>query len=400
MKREALIVGGGIAGPALAIFLNKAGIASKVFEAYPQADDIGGGMQIAPNGMHVLREIGVAEEILANGVESEEFCLENQRGKKLGVISNGPAGKYGMPAVQIARSAVHRALLAEAERRGIPIAYGKRLRRWRPQASGIIAEFDDGAVAEGSLLIGADGIHSRTRELIFPDGPRPLYTGLFTIGGFASHPSLVPASEREMRRAHMIFGLDGFFGYGYFDKRRPDTVMWWSHLQRDGEPNGAEYRSWPAEELRKELLAHHRGWPEPVETIVRNACDLLRGPVYDVPSLPAWSSDRVLLIGDAAHAISPHAGQGASLALEDAIALAKLLRDSPNSHEEAFERFVLERRNRVERIVAEARRRGDGKKTLTPQAAWVRDRIISVLTRVWGGRMNDWMYSYRIAWEG
>jgi 2-polyprenyl-6-methoxyphenol hydroxylase-like FAD-dependent oxidoreductase len=400
MKRDVLIAGGGIAGPALAIYLNKAGIAARVFEAYPRAENIGGGMQIAPNGMRVLEQIGLAEEILANGVASDEFSLENQHGKRLGVVTNGPAEKYGLPAVQIARSAAHRTLLAEAERRGIAIAYGKRLRRLRRQGSGLAVEFEDGAWAEGSVLIGADGTRSRARELIFPDGPRPAYTGLFTIGGFASHPGLAPASEREMRRAHMIFGRNGFFGYGHCDQRRPDTVMWWSHLPRDGEPNGQEYKAWPSEDLRNELLERHRGWRAPVETIIRGAVELLRGPVYDVPSLPAWSKDRVLLIGDAAHAISPHAGQGASLALEDAITLAKLLRDARGSHEQAFERFEGERRARVERVVAEARRRGDGKKTLTPAAAWIRDRAISVLTRVWGDRMNDWMYSYRVAWEG
>lgn len=107
----------------------------------------------------------------------------------------------------------------------------------------------------------------------------------------------------------------------------------------------------------------------------------------------------MLLIGDAAHAISPHAGQGASLALEDAMALGKLLSNAQASHQEVFKRFTLERRGRVERIIAEARRRGDGKKTLAPTGAWIRDRIISVLARVRGDRMNDWMYSYKIDWE-
>lgn len=400
MTRHALIAGGGIAGPALALFLNKAGIASTVYEAYPEMDDIGGGLQIAPNGMHVLDRLGIAKEIIFQGVESEQFSFENQHGKVLGIIANGPAARYGMPAVMIARSAVHRALLSEAERCGIPIHYGKRLQRFTCESSGVVAEFDDGTAAEGSLLIGADGIHSRTRELLFPEGPRPVYTGLFTIGGFASHPGLVPASPKEMRRTHLIFGKDGFFGYGYFDRRNPNTVMWWSHLPRPWDDKSKEYKSWPTEELRRELLERHRDWPDPVATILQSATELLRGPVHDVPSLPAWSKGRVLLIGDAAHAISPHAGQGASLALEDAMTLGKLLRNPQTAHERAFELFEQQRRNRVERIVTEARRRGDRKQSLSPGEAWVRDRVISVLARVLGSRMHDWMYSYKIAWEG
>ncbi len=107
-----------------------------------------------------------------------------------------------------------------------------------------------------------------------------------------------------------------------------------------------------------------------------------------------------MLIGDAAHAISPHAGQGASLALEDAMLLAKMLSDSVASHEQVFAKFVQQRRSRVERVIAEARRRGDGKRTLTPATAWIRDRVISAFARFSGARMNHWMYSYKIDWEG
>jgi 2-polyprenyl-6-methoxyphenol hydroxylase-like FAD-dependent oxidoreductase len=399
VKHQVLIIGGGIAGPALALFLKKAGISSAIYEAFPQIDDLGGGMQIAPNGMQVLAQIGIADQLTLRGVPSDEFSFENQQGKVLGRMSNGRAGKYGSPAVQLSRRVLHKALLQETERQGVSIAYEKRLRQLSVHSNGVVAHFDDGTAAEGSILVGADGIHSRTREILFPNGPGPIYTGIFTVGGFASHPSLTPSGEQEMRRTHMIFGRDGFFGYGYYDRENPDSVMWWSHLQRDQEPARQQYLGWPTEELRDELFGRHRGWHEPVETILRSATQLLRGPVYDVPSLPAWWKDRVLLIGDAAHAISPHAGQGASLGLEDAIYLAKLLRNSHATHEQVFEQFMQARRARVERIVAEARRRGDGKRVLTPTAAWIRDRVISVLARVWGDRMNDWMYSYKINWE-
>ncbi len=398
MKHSVLIIGGGIAGPALAIFLNKVGIAAAIFEAYPRVDDIGGGFQIAPNGMRVLEQIGLAEEVIENGIESNEFSFENQQGKLLGRVPNGPARIYGIPAVVAARSVVHRALVREAERLGISILYRKRLRHLTNNDAGVIAEFEDGSAFEGSLLIGADGVHSRTRDLIFPTGAQPFYTGLFTVGGFASHPSLT-AADVEMRRMHMVFGREGFFGYGHFDKSKPDTVIWWSHLKRDWNPQSLDYKFWSNEELRNDLLARHREWQEPVGTILRSATELLRGPVHDLPTLPQWSKGRVLLIGDAAHAISPHAGQGASLALEDAMLLGKLLRDSQGGHEQVFAQFVQQRRSRVERVIAEARRRGDGKQTLTPTAAWIRDRVVSVLACVSGARMNNWMYSYKIAWE-
>jgi 2-polyprenyl-6-methoxyphenol hydroxylase-like FAD-dependent oxidoreductase len=400
MEVRILIAGGGVAGPALALFLDKAGIAATVFEASPEREDIGGALQIAPNGMWVLKELGLAEEIAGEGVASEEFALENQQGDRLGRVTNGPASKYGIPAVQIARAVLNRALVEEMGRRKIPIVFGKRLEHLVCHDSRVEAGFADGSGAEGTLLIGADGVHSRTRELVFPGGPRPHYTGLFTVGGFARHPRLAPSAPSELSTMHMIFGREGFFGYGYFDPRRPDTVMWWSHLARDPEPAREEYRSWSSEEIRRELLERHRGWHEPVRTILENAPEMLRGPVFDMPSLPAWSRERVLLIGDAAHAVSPHAGQGASLALEDAMLLGKLLHDGGAGHEELFLRFSAARRRRVERVIAEAGRRGDGKRRLSPQGAWIRDRFLSLFARLWGSRMNEWMYSYRIAWEG
>ena len=399
MKRHVLIIGAGIAGPALGLLLDRAGISSAIYEACPQIDDLGGGIQVAPNGMQVLAQIGLAEPLTARGVPSDEFSFENQSGAVLGLVGNGRASKYGLSAVWVARRVLHKTLMDEAERRGIAVAYGKRLGQLDCNGNGVVAHFEDGASAEGSLLIGADGIHSRTRELVFPDGPRPAYTRLFTVGGFASHTSLAPSREEEIRRSHMIFGREGFFGYGYYDRENLTSVMGWSHLTRDREPTRQEYSSWPAEQLRQELLNRHRGWHEPVGTILQSAKELLRGPVYDVPSLPAWWKDRVLLIGDAAHATSPHAGQGASLALEDAMYLAKLLRNSETTHEQVFERFVQGRRDRVERVIAEARKRGGGKRVLNPTAAWIRDRVISVLARRWGERMNDWIYSYKIDWE-
>lgn len=399
MKPHVLIVGGGIAGPALALFLNRVGISSAISEAYPQQNDIGGGIQIAPNGMHVLEHIGIAGQIMAHGVESDEFSLENQHGRVLGIVPNGPANLYRFPAITVSRSVLHRALTDEVNRLGIPIAYKKRLQAFTSSDSGVVAEFQDGSLDHGTLLIGADGVQSRTRELLFPQGQPPFYTGLFTVGGFARHPSLTPAIQEDMCRMHMIFGREGFFGYGYFDRHNPDNVMWWSHVSRDCDPHAQDYKSWPNDELRNELLARHHGWPEPIETILRNAPDLLRGPVYDVPTLPTWSKERVLLIGDAAHATSPHAGQGASLALEDAMTLARIMRKSEAKHEVVFAQFIKERRGRVERIVAEARRRGDRKQTLTPTAAWIRDQAISIMARLMGARMNKWIYSYNAEWD-
>jgi 2-polyprenyl-6-methoxyphenol hydroxylase-like FAD-dependent oxidoreductase len=107
----------------------------------------------------------------------------------------------------------------------------------------------------------------------------------------------------------------------------------------------------------------------------------------------------VVLIGDAAHAVSPNAGQGASMALEDAIYLAKLLRDAQGEHERAFERFERQRKPRVERIVAEGRRRSSDKKSVSPFESALRNAMLAIFVNLFGERSQDWLYRYRVDWE-
>ncbi len=392
-----LVIGGGIGGPAVALFLKRAGYRPLVFEAYKAASDIGGGLQIAPNGMSVLNELGLAETVRQAGVESAEFCFENQFGKTLRCIPNGPASRYAFPATQIRRSLVHQILLDALAQQNIPIHYSKRLARITSNRDQVTATFADGSSVSGSILIGADGLHSNTRGLLFPDAPAPHYTGLITVGGFAKSDALIPRDPSHLTRAHLVFGLNGFFGYGYYDPADPSSVMWWSHLQREAEPSEHELHSAGIEELRGRILTHHRGWSEPVETILRAANRIFCGPVYDLADLPKWSSGRIALIGDAAHAISPHAGQGASLALEDALNVAKQLRDA--SPETAFERFQQARQLRVSRIIADARKRGEGKQTLPPNAAKIRDFILTQFLRFRGKRLFDEAYGYTEVWS-
>ncbi len=392
-----LVIGGGIGGPATALFLKRAGFQPIVFEAHEHASDIGGGLQIAPNGMGILRQLNLSDELLKSGVESAEFCFENQFGKKLACIPNGPAELYEVPAVHISRSVLHRTLLNELHRQEISIHYSKRLQTIDLGDDHVVATFADGSTAAGAILIGADGIHSQTRQIIFPHAAPPYYTGLITVGGFAENHALTPIDADHQTRAHLIFGLNGFFGYGYYDRANPSAVMWWSHLQRTEEPSSEEVRSTGTEELRKKIIEHHRGWAEPAGTILQSTHRILWGPVHDLKNLTAWSKGRVALIGDAAHAISPHAGQGASLALEDAICLANHLRSY--GYHEAFAAYQQDRQRRVEKIVAEARKRGEGKHAIPPNAAKIRDFMLSMFLRLRGKHLFDEAYQYRSTWN-
>jgi 2-polyprenyl-6-methoxyphenol hydroxylase-like FAD-dependent oxidoreductase len=144
--------------------------------------------------------------------------------------------------------------------------------------------------------------------------------------------------------------------------------------------------------LRQHLRDFHAGWHDPIPGIIDAAENIVVTDTLDVATLPIWSRKRTLLIGDAAHATSPHAGQGASLALEDAMRLAHLMRDGGEIGL-TFQNFEHERRPRAEKIVALARRNGNSKREFSATGAWIRDRMLKWLLPL-SARGMDFMYAY------
>jgi 2-polyprenyl-6-methoxyphenol hydroxylase-like FAD-dependent oxidoreductase len=159
--RKAIIIGAGIAGPVTAILLKKAGIDAQLFEAWPHSAGIGGGLQIAPNGMHVLAELGLADEMIHRGSVAESFDFYSQSGVRLGSVNQNMKQRFGQPAVNMRRATLNDAILNKAWCEDVELAFEKRLVRIEDRADQpIVAHFADGTSAEGDFLIGADGVHS------------------------------------------------------------------------------------------------------------------------------------------------------------------------------------------------------------------------------------------------
>ncbi|MBA2518707.1 MAG: FAD-dependent monooxygenase [Chloroflexia bacterium] len=392
-RPRTLIIGAGISGPVTAMFLQRAGWEVAVYEARDRVEmDEGAFLNLAPNGVNVLKLLGIDIEREADGFPASGLTFFNTSGKELGAIdSRDDEARFGARSVVLKRANLHRALHAAAAVAGVPFHFGKRLTGIEQRPDRVVATFADGTTAAGDVLIGCDGIHSRTRHLILPRAPKPVYTGIVDCGAFVTPAPPVPPTP-AMR---MVFGDNAFVGY----LARPDgEVYWFCNVAWAKEPARGELDAISSADWKHRLSGLLAGEADPILRIVATTTgEIGKWPIYDIPSLPTWHQGRVCLIGDAAHATSPHVGQGASTALEDAAELARCLRDisTPTQAFVAFERI---RKDRVEKLVARARRTGSQKAVTNPVQAWFRDRLLGLFLR-FGKRSNDWIYAYRVPWN-
>ncbi|MBM9506447.1 FAD-dependent oxidoreductase [Actinacidiphila acididurans] len=387
--RTALVIGGGIAGPVVAMALRRAGIQATVFEAYDvTADGIGGGLSLAPNGVNALEAIGAADVVRAVGTPMKGTVLHTWNGRVLGALS-GPAD---LPAAQFVwRGDLYRVLHEEAARRGITTVHGRRLVAAQEEADGVRARFADGSEAFADVLIGTDGIRSSVRGLIDPAAPRPHYAGLL---GFAA-PLAATGLPSTEGRLHVTYGKRASFGHlvhpdgsgGWFANLPHRTAMTVAEARAVGNGNWLP--------VLREAFADDRSPALGMLERTDPADLLITGPLETIPTVPTWSRGRMVLVGDAVHAASPSSGQGASLAVESAVQLARCLRDLP--HPQAFAAYEQLRRERVEKIIARATRTNRGK--ASPLARKVRDLLTPVAMKMLKPEKMAWQFGYRIDWD-
>ncbi|MER5392246.1 NAD(P)/FAD-dependent oxidoreductase [Saccharopolyspora sp. NPDC002686] len=319
-----VIVGAGVAGAAAALALDKAGFEVRLYEAHPDSGaDLGAFLTLAGTGMRALGEIGV---VPTAGFPLTSLRLIDSRGAEAGTSE---LDGYHC----IRRAELCAQLRAEVHRRGLSIEYGARFISADQSDGEVVARFSGSREARGDLLLGADGLNSAVREQVDPVPRR--YAGQHVFFGYSDRA----APPHQPGRIEMVRGSGSAFGYAVSPEGR---THWFARLPAPP-LNGAE----TAGERRARLLSALRPDATPTADIVESSDEVLVTEARDLAQAPRWRDGRVLLIGDAAHAASPATGQGASMALEDAVILAKALRDHRNS--DAYERL---RRPRVERNIA------------------------------------------------
>jgi FAD-dependent urate hydroxylase len=391
LTRRALVIGGGIAGPVTAMALQKAGIEATVYEAYEHAaEGVGGGMSIAPNGIDALDVIGCADLVRPLGAPMTGIVLQDCDGRRLAEFGNPPGIR---PMQFVWRGELSRELHGEAARRGIVTQHGKRLVRVEESDDGVTAVFADGTRATADVLIGCDGIRSTVRSLIDPAAPGPTYAGLISFGARLRRPGIASTEGRMP----MSFGRKAFFGYQVFGA---DDSVWFVNLPHAEPITADEVRATPAQEWLPVLRDAFAADGTPAADLIGRtdpADVVIVGPMENMPPrIEHWSRGRMVLVGDSAHAPSSSSGQGASLAIESAIELARCLRDLPCSA--AFAAYEAERRPRVERIIKETTRKNSSK-AAGPVMRRVNALAIRTFARLVKPEKMAWMFQHRIDWD-
>ncbi|WP_280235707.1 FAD-dependent oxidoreductase [Nocardia cyriacigeorgica] len=341
--RSALVIGGGIAGPVAATALRAAGIDARVYEAYPgPAHNIGSGLALAPNGLAALDVVGAGDRVRAIAVPISAMNL-SVGDKRVSV----PTLPDVEPLQLVDRSELHRQLHDHAIESGVPFEYEKRLVGVDEHGDGVTARFADGSSATADVLIGADGIRSTVRGLIDPDAPGPDYTGML---GFGARTEAAIDTPPET----MVFAF-GKRAYYLYWPEGDGRIVWGANLPQKQYLSLTEARAIPAEHWLS-VLRDTYGEDTPGGQLARaTTADQLEvtGALHIMPPVPHWYRGRMVLVGDSVHAPSNSSGQGASLAVESAVQLARCLRDL-DSPAEAFAAYETLRRGRVEGIAARA----------------------------------------------
>lgn len=389
---RALVIGAGVAGPVLATALQRIGIEATLFERQPSLEHRGGSwLTIQANGMDALRALGIAEPVEALGFDLDTISFVNGKGRHLGRMPLASPRADGQLSQMMRRDDLYRTLTHVAAQHGVGVATGKELVDAHLTPHGVEATFADGDHATGDLLIGCDGIHSRVRTLIDPAAVPPRYVPVLNIGGHIPGFT-VDVPPREFR---MQFGTRCFFAW----MATPDGgTVWFANPPMAREPADGVLSGLPDGQWRTWLHELMDGDVGPAPHIIDAAPGPLFGwATYDMPVVNRWFNERMIVIGDAAHATAPSAGQGAAMSLEDAVILAKCLRDT-REISEAFALFESARRTRVERIVKYGARSANSK-AAGPVARRIRDALLPLVLRRAerdGGRSMAWLQGHHI----
>ena len=332
------IVGGGIGGLSLAIAMQRKGFKVSIFENAPQIKSLGAGLALAANAVKGFSEMGIADAVLDAGSVLKKVRIKDATGR---ILAETDSEKLSAKYKTVNNFTIHRADLHEVLLQQLSqgtLILGRGCTDFIQTSNGVELTFNDGTSSFADYVIACDGVHSIFRRKLLPESS-PRYAGYTCWRAVIED---VPSSV-NMEETSETWGMGSRFGIATMNKGR---VYWFACLNaKENDPTMRDYRI-------KDLLNHFASFHAPIPDILRHTRDehLIWNDIIDVKPLKQFAFDRVLLMGDAAHATTPNMGQGACLAIEDAVILASVL-DSSYTVEEAFNVFTQKRIHRTTTIV-------------------------------------------------
>jgi 6-hydroxynicotinate 3-monooxygenase len=346
-KLRIAIVGGGLGGLAAAALMQRAGFQFKVYEQAHAFSRLGAGINLGPNLMRVLRRIGIAEELVDVGAQPDRWLsLKWDTGEiLLDFPLKGVAGaRWGEPYLAVHRGDFHALLLSAVD--SSRIEFGKRLVDLDPSGDAVKLGFEDGTKAEADIVIGADGVRSRVREVLI-GLEKPKYSG------YVAHRCIMPVSLLgDMKIIEYVkwWGEDRIFLPYYITRSRQELFF----VSSSPEPEWPHETSSVPGDLDG-LRASFAGFHPYVQRILDACPGATKWVQYDCEPLTLWSRGRIVLLGDACHPMMPYMGQGAAMAIEDAAMLTRCLEASPKDIEYAFKLYESSRKARTALVQATSR---------------------------------------------
>jgi salicylate hydroxylase/6-hydroxynicotinate 3-monooxygenase len=369
-KRSIAVVGAGMGGLAAAATLRRAGFDVQVYEQAARFGRIGAGIQMMPNSMKVLRGIGVEDRLRAVAFPPHSHL---NRVWDTGEVTRElpmPESLYGAPYLCIHRAELHAALASAVPEEIIHL--GKKLVGLDQAGGQVTLRFEDGSTVTADAVVGADGVHSIVRDIIVgPDEPihrgRIAYRAVFSAKLMAK--DIGPSRTKW-------WGIDRHI-VCYYTTREKSEVYFVTSV-----PEPAEWvtkESWSAKGDVKELRAAYEGFHYDVRQMLAACPDCHKWAILEREPLPTWSAGRVVLLGDAAHPMTPYMAQGAATSIEDAAVLARCLAAVEGDDiEGAFKRYEKHRKPRTSVVQA-----------ISSANTWMRDER---------GGDTSWLYGYD-AWN-
>ena len=382
---KVLVAGAGLGGLACAATLLKAGYDIEVYEQAPALGEVGAGIQLSANAMHVLNALGIGDRISAISVRPGAYVFRlHDTGEVIQqfALSEDHLRQHGAPYNQIHRADLHD-LLAEATMalKSNVIHLNKRVSDFAESDDGVELTFDDGTSATGDLLVGADGVKSVIRDRICGAVPA-------TYTGDAAWRVTVPTDRLPANFLDQVMSVwmgPGRHAVCYYI-RGGELLNFVGCVETE---DIAE-ESWTAKFPWETFKADFAGWHEAIQTIIdladKDAC--YRWSLFRRPVPPNWSTARATILGDAAHATLPYLAQGAAMAIEDGAVLSRALAQTGS----VADALQLYQRNRVERTARVVEESNVNRRLFHLDS--VEEIRASFAQRDQGEARNEWLYSY------